>query len=113
MEKKKLKKEVNLQSKLNKQLKDDVQHLEHEKSSLQNKIYKFETAVSSPSGRNPRDSVLQKPLWVRPVPSAVKRPKLTDPTEDDSFKSMTVRDWDINLVQLSLQGFVCCFSIFV
>jgi hypothetical protein len=45
----------------------------------------------------------------RPIPEAVRRPKLTDPAEDDSFTSMMVRDWDINLVQLSFRGFCVVF----
>jgi ABC-type phosphate transport system auxiliary subunit len=92
LEKEKLNGEVNLKSKLNKQLKDDLQHLKHKKRSLQKKVYELEKAISSPSGRNHRDSVLQRP-------EAVRRPKLTDPAEDDSVTSKTVRDWDINLVQ--------------
>jgi len=108
-EKEKLIEEINLQSKLNKQLEDDLQHLDHEKRSLQKKLYEFEKAVSSPSGSNPRDSVLQRHLLESRVPEAVRRPNLNDPTEDNSFTSRMVRDWDINLVQLSLQGFCVVF----
>jgi hypothetical protein len=109
LEKQKLNKEVNLKSMLNEQLEDDLQHLEHENRSLQKKVYDLEKAISSLSGRNPRDSVLQRLLLERPIPEAVRRPKLTDPIEDDSFTSMMVRDWDINLIQLAYQGFCVIF----
>jgi predicted nuclease with TOPRIM domain len=112
LEKGKLNEEVNLKSKLNKQLEDDLQHLEREKRSLQKKVYDLQRAISSPTGRNPRDCVLQRLLMERPIPKAARRPKLTDPAEDDSFTSTMVREWDINLIQLSCQS-LCCFSIFM
>jgi hypothetical protein len=113
-EKEKLNEDVNLKSKLNKQLEDDLQHLEHEKRSLQKKVYELEKAISSsPSGRNHKDSVLQRFLPESPIPEAVTRPKLTDPAEDDSFTSTMVRDWDINVVQLSFQCLCVFFPIFM
>ena len=109
LEKEKLNEEINLKSQLNKQLEDDLQHLEHENRSLQKKVYDLEKAISSPSGRNPRDSVLQRLLMKRPIPEAVRRPKLTDAAEGNSFTSTMVRDWDINLIQLAFQGFCVVF----
>jgi len=108
-EKEKLNEDVNLKSKLNKQLEDNLQLLEHEKRSLQKKVYEREKAISSPSGRNHKDSVLQRLLLESPIPEAVRRPKLTDHAEDDSFTSTMVRDWDINLVQLSFQDLCVVF----
>jgi hypothetical protein len=107
LEKEKLNEEVNLKSKLNKQLEDDLQHLEHEKKSLQKKVCDLEKAISSPSGRNPRDSALQRLLLESPIPEAVRRPKLTDPAEGDSFTSTMVREWNNNLLKLAFQDF--CF----
>jgi len=105
LEKEKLNKEVNLKSMLNKQLEDNLQYLGHKNRSLQKKVYGLEKALLS--GRNPRDSVLQRLFLERPIPEAVRRPKLADPTEDDSTM---VRDWDINLIQLAYQGFCVIFS---
>jgi ABC-type phosphate transport system auxiliary subunit len=50
LEKEKLKEEANLKSKLNKQLEDNLQRLEHEKGSLQEKVSNLEKAIFSPSG---------------------------------------------------------------
>ena len=109
LEKEKLNEEVNLKSKLNKQLEDDLQHLENEKRSLQKKVCDLEKAISSPNGRNPRDSALQRLLLESPIPEAVRRPKLTDPAEGDSFTSTMVREWDNNLGKLAYQGFCSVF----
>jgi chromosome segregation ATPase len=92
LEKKKLNEEISHKSKLNKQMEDDLQHLDHEKRSLQKKVSDLEKAISSPSGSNPRDSALQRLLLESPIPEAVRRPKLTDPAEDDSFMSTVVRE---------------------
>ena len=113
LEKEKLNEEVNLKSKLNKQLEDDLQHLEHEKRSLQKKVSHLEKAISSPSGSNPRDSALQRLLLESPIPEVVRRPKLTDPAEDNSFTSTVVREWHIYLVKLAFQGFCFVFSFYV
>jgi len=110
LEKEKLNEEVSLKSKLNKQLEDDLQHLEHEKRSLQKKVSDLEKAISSPSGSNPRDSALQRLLLESPIPEAVRRPKLTDPAADNSFTSTAVREWHICLVKLAFQGFCFVFS---
>ena len=93
---------VNLKSKLNKPLEDILQCLEHEKRSLQEKVSNPEKVVSH-SGRNPRNSARQRLLLERPLPVAVQRPKLTAPAEGNSRTSTMVRDWDINLVQLSFK----------
>jgi hypothetical protein len=42
LEKEKLNEEVQLKSKLNKQLEENLQHLEHEKKSLQERVYNLE-----------------------------------------------------------------------
>ena len=110
LEKEKLNEEVSLKSKLNKQLEDDLQHMEHEKRSLQKKLSDLEKAISSPSGSNPRDSALQRLLLESPIPEAARRPKLTDPAEDNSFTSTVVREWHIYLVNLAFQGFRFVFS---
>jgi hypothetical protein len=109
LEKEKLNEEVNLKSKLNKQLKDNLQHLEHEKRSLKEKVSNLENTTFSLSGRNTRNNARQRLLLERPIPEAVKRPKLIDHAEGDSYTSTMVRDWDINLVQLSFQCF--CFVV--
>lgn len=92
LEKIRLNEDLNLKSKLNKQLEDDLQHLEHEKRSLQKKIRDLEKAISSPSGKNPRDSALQRLILESPIPEAVKIPKLTDPAETDTSTSTLVRE---------------------
>jgi predicted nuclease with TOPRIM domain len=112
LEKERLNEEVNLKSKLNSQLEDDLQHLEHEKRSLQKKVCDLEKAISSPSGRNPRDSALQRLLKESPIPEAVRRPKLTDPAEDDSFTSTVVRELNNYLVKLPFQDFCPVFSMY-
>jgi len=76
----KLNEELNLKSKQNKEL-------EHDKRSLQEEISNLE----------------KRPLLERPLPVAVQRTKLTDPAEGNSRTSTMVRDWDINLVQLSFK----------
>jgi hypothetical protein len=45
-----------------------------------------------------------------PTPEAVRRPKLTDPAEDDSFASRVVREWHIYLIKPAFQGFCFVFS---
>lgn len=92
LEKNRLNEDFNLKSKLNKQLEDDLQHLEHEKRSLQKKIHDLEKAISSPSGKNPRDSALQRLILESPIPEAVKIPRLTDPAETDISTSTLVRE---------------------
>ncbi|XP_023721311.1 E3 ubiquitin-protein ligase TRAIP isoform X2 [Cryptotermes secundus] len=87
LEKNRLNEDLKLKSKLNKQLEDDLQHLEHEKKSLQKKIHDLEKAISSPSGKNPRDSALQRLILESPIPEAVKIPRLTDPAETDTSTS--------------------------
>jgi len=57
--------------------------LEHEKRSLQEKVYNLAKATFSPSGKNPRKSAGQGLLLGRPIPEAVRRPKLTDPADGD------------------------------
>jgi hypothetical protein len=104
-EKKMLNEEVNLKSKLNKQLEDNLKCLEDEKRSLQEKVSNRENTIFSLIGRNPRSIAHQRLLLERPIPEEVRRPKLTDPAEGDSCTSTMVRDWNINLVQLSFQ---CC-----
>lgn len=91
LQKEKLNEELNLKSKLNKQLEDDMQHLEHEKRSLQKKVRDLEKAISSPSGKNPRDSALRRLILESPIPEAVKVPRLTDPAEADTSTSTLVR----------------------
>jgi chromosome segregation ATPase len=98
VQKEKLNEEVNLKSKLNKQLEDDMQHLEREKRSLQKKIRDLEKAISSPSGKNPRDNALQRLILESPIPDAVKVPRLTDPAEADTSPSTLVRGKDIFLL---------------
>lgn len=90
LQKEKLYEEVNLKSKLNKQLEDDMQHLEHEKRSLQKKIRDLEKAISSPSGKNPRDSALRRLILESPIPEAVKVPRMTDSAEGDTSTSTLV-----------------------
>lgn len=92
LEKERLNEDINHKSKLNKQLEDDLQHLEHEKRSLQKKIRDLEKAITSPSGKNPRDSVLQRLILESPIPEAVRIPRLTDPAEGDPSTSAMVRE---------------------
>jgi predicted nuclease with TOPRIM domain len=92
LEKEKLNEEVNLKTKLNKQLEDDFQHLEHEKKSLQKKVHDLEKAISSPSGKNPSDSALRRLILESPIPEAVKIPRLTDPAEADKSAATLVRE---------------------
>lgn len=92
LEKNRLNEDLKLNSKLNKQLEDDLQHLEHEKKSLQKKIHDLEKAISSPSGKNPRDSALQRLILESPIPEAVKIPRLTDPAETGTSTSTMVRE---------------------
>ena len=113
LEKEKLNEEVNLKSKLNKKLEDDLQHSEHEKRSLQKKVCDLENAIASPSGRNPRHNALQRRLLKRHIPEAVRIPKLIDPAEGNSFASTTVRDCDINLIQLAFHSLCVVFFIFM
>jgi hypothetical protein len=113
LEKKKFNKEVKLKSKLNKQLEDDLQYSQNENRSLHKKVSDLEKAIFSPSGRNSRNCVFQRCSFGSLIPEAVRRTKLTDPAEGDSFTSMVVRDWDINLVQLAFQGFCFVFHLYV
>jgi septal ring factor EnvC (AmiA/AmiB activator) len=91
LQKEKLNEELYLKSNLNKQLEDDMQHLEHEKRRLQKKVHDLENAISSPSGKNPRDSALRRLILESPIPEAIKVPRLTNPAEADTSTSALVR----------------------
>jgi hypothetical protein len=66
--------------------------LELKNRSLQKKIRDLEKAITSPSGKNPRDNAIQRLLLESPIPEAVKVPRLTDPTEGDTSTSALVRE---------------------
>ena len=82
--------ETNLKSQLYKQLEEDFQHTEQEKKSLQKKVRHLEKAISSPNGNNPHDSALKRLILESPLPEAIKRPRLTDPSEADTSISVMV-----------------------
>ncbi|KAJ9595477.1 hypothetical protein L9F63_013341, partial [Diploptera punctata] len=87
-EKQHFQKETNLKSELYKQLTEDFHHLEQENKSLQKKVHELEKAIVSPSGNNPRDNALRRLLAESPLPEVVKRPRLTNPSEQDTSISV-------------------------
>ncbi|XP_069681479.1 E3 ubiquitin-protein ligase TRAIP-like [Periplaneta americana] len=84
LERDKLTEELNVKTKQNKQYEDDMKHMEQEMRGLQKKVRDLEKAISSPSGKNPRDSALRRLILESPLPEAAKRPKLTDPNAADT-----------------------------
>lgn len=81
-EKDQLSSQVSALTLANKQLEEDLKHLENTKKSLQKKIEKLEEAIMSPTEGNPRDKALRRLIAESPAPEGLKKPRLTNPSSE-------------------------------